>query len=82
MQADRRLDRMAHAMGLSAGADVAQAIVDMNARLGMPKGLGEMGVERAWFDRVVSGAMVDHCHKTNPRLASVDDYLMLLEQSM
>jgi 4-hydroxybutyrate dehydrogenase len=82
MQANRRLDRMAHAMGLASGHDVAGAIVDMNARLGMPKGLGEMGVERAWFDKVVAGAMVDHCHKTNPRIATPDDYLMLLEQSM
>ena len=82
MQKDRRLDRMAHAMGLRSGADVADAIVEMNARLGMPKGLAEMGVERAWFDKVVAGALVDHCHKTNPRLATADDYLMLLEQSM
>lgn len=82
MQTERRLDRMAHAMGLSQGADVAQAIVDMNERLGLPKGLAEMGVERAWFDRIVQGAMVDHCHKTNPRLASAQDYLELLEQSM
>jgi 4-hydroxybutyrate dehydrogenase len=82
MQTDRRLDRMAHAMGLQAGEEVAQAIVDMNTRLGLPKGLADMGVERAWFDRIVEGAMVDHCHKTNPRLASSQNYLELLEQSM
>ncbi len=82
MQTERRLDRMAHAMDLSAGENVAQAIVDMNTRLGLPKGLADMGVERAWFDHIVQGAMVDHCHKTNPRLASTQDYLELLEQSM
>ncbi|HET6827716.1 MAG TPA: iron-containing alcohol dehydrogenase, partial [Ramlibacter sp.] len=45
MQRDRRLQRMAHAMGLASAGDVAEAIRDMNARLGLPSGLGEMGVQ-------------------------------------
>jgi 4-hydroxybutyrate dehydrogenase len=79
---ERRLERMAHAMGLKAGADIPEAIRDMNARLGLAKGLGELGVQREWFDRVVTGALADHCHKTNPRLATAKDYEDLLEQSM
>jgi 4-hydroxybutyrate dehydrogenase len=82
MRKDRRLERMAHAMGLSAGSDIPDAIRDMNARLGLPKGLAELGVQREWFDRVVTGALADHCHKTNPRIATAKDYLDLLEQSM
>jgi alcohol dehydrogenase class IV len=42
----------------------------MNARLGLPKGLADLGVELAWFDKIIEGALADHCHKTNPRLAS------------
>jgi 4-hydroxybutyrate dehydrogenase len=79
---ERRLERMAHAMGLKAGADIPEAIRDMNARLGLAKGLGELGVQREWFDRVVTGALADHCHKTNPRLATARDYEDLLAQSM
>src|SRR3954453_1582585 len=36
MQKDRRLDRMARAMGVKSGNDIPQAIRDMNARLGLP----------------------------------------------
>jgi 4-hydroxybutyrate dehydrogenase len=75
---DKRLQRMAHAMGLTSGSDVAEAITDMNARLGLPKGLGEMGVQREWFERVISGALADHCHKTNPRIASGGEYAEML----
>jgi len=82
IQKERRLQRMAHAMGLSAAADIPAAIRDMNARLGLAKGLGELGVQREWFDRVITGALADHCHKTNPRIATAKDYTDLLEQSM
>jgi alcohol dehydrogenase class IV len=79
---DRRLERMAHAMGLGSGGDVAEAIKDMNRRLGLPAGLAEMGVQRDWFEKIIDGAMADHCHKTNPRLATRDDYRAMLEGSM
>ena len=54
----------------------------MNARLGLPKGLGAMGVKPEAFDQVIVGAMADHCHKTNPRLASPQDYRDMLIASM
>lgn len=82
IQKERRLERMAHAMGLSSGADIPQAIRDLNARLGLPSGLEALGVQRDWFDRIVRGAMVDHCHKTNPRIATEQDYIDLLSASM
>jgi len=82
MQKERRLDRMAHAMGLRSGRDIPQAIRDMNARLGLPTGLAAMKVEREWFDKIIAGALADHCHKTNPRTASVADYRDMLEASM
>jgi alcohol dehydrogenase class IV len=89
VQQERRMERMAYAMGLgeisgaaTAAEAVAQAITAMNARLGLPSGLAAMGVERAWFDKVIQGAMADHCHKTNPRLASESEYREMLEASM
>ncbi len=83
---EQRLQRMAQAMGL-AGCDgqgdaIADAIMAMNARLGLPTGLAALGVVREMFDRVIDGAMADHCHKTNPRIATRDDYRAMLEQSM
>ena len=79
---EKRLDRMAHAMGLASGSDVADAITDMNARLGLPTGLAAMGVERSQFDRIIKGALADHCHKTNPRLASSEEYEAMLAASL
>ena len=79
---ERRLDRMARAMGLGSGSDIPQALRDMNARLGLPTGLAAMGVERAWFSQIIEGALADHCHKTNPREASAQDYEAMLDASM
>ena len=64
------------------GNAVAQAIVAMNRRLGLPSGLAAMGVTRDLFERIIDGAMADHCHKTNPRLATRDDYRRMLETSL
>ena len=82
VQKERRLERMARVMGLGSAADLGPAIRDMNARMGLPKGLSELGVNEDLFDRVIEGALADHCHKTNPRLASATDYLDMLNASM
>ena len=89
VQQEQRLQRMAHAMGLDDSGDAAaaaarlgEAIRAMNARLGLPSGLAAMGVERDWYDRIIAGAMADHCHKTNPRLVTEDDYRQMLDASM
>lgn len=82
VQKDRRLDRMARAMGLASGGDIAEAIRDMNARLGLPAGLAAMGVERGQFGQIISGALADHCHKTNPRIATAQEYEDMLAASL
>jgi 4-hydroxybutyrate dehydrogenase len=84
---ERRLERMAHAMGVSVeGGNAADAVADairaMNQRLGLPSGLAALGVDDAMYERIIDGAMADHTHKTNPRLATRDDYARMLEESM
>jgi alcohol dehydrogenase class IV len=82
MQKEKRLERMAHAMGLPSGSDIAEAIKDLNARLGLPNGLAAMGVDPSLFDKIITGALADHCHKTGPRLASAQDYRSMLTEAM
>ena len=82
MLKERRLDRMAQAIGVAGGGELPDAIRGLNQRLGLPSGLAAMGVQREWFDRIIDGAMADHCHKTNPRRATRDDYREMLESSM
>ena len=82
IQKEQRLQRMAHAMGLPSASDISEAIKDMNARLDLPTGLAAMGVQSDWFDKIITGAMADHCHKTNPRIATAEDYRDMLNQAM
>ena len=82
VQKDRRLERMASAMGLASASDIPSAIRDMSARLGLPSGLAAMGVTEDMFDAIIQGAMADHCHKTNPRVATPEEYRAMLRESM
>jgi 4-hydroxybutyrate dehydrogenase len=83
---DRRLQRMAQAMGLAGcdaqGNEVAEALRAMNATLALPTGLAAMGVTPELFERVIDGAIADHCHKTNPRIATPDEYRQMLVDSL
>ncbi len=76
-----KLERIGRAMGLREGADVAQTVADLNRRLGLPPGLAAMGVPREALARIAEAAPKDHCHATNPRPASVSDYLGILEEA-
>lgn len=82
VQRERRLERMARVMGLRDPEAIGPAIRALNARLGLPAGLSELGVTPDLFERIIDGAMADHCHKTNPRPATREDYRAMLEASM
>lgn len=79
---DDRYARMRRVMNLPEGADLAQAVHDLTARLGLPTGLRQMGVPEDALEHLVEGALLDHCHKTNPRIATADDYRRMLAESM
>ena len=79
---EQKLERIAQTMQLNSPAEIGPAIKDMSKRLDLPMGLAELGVSEALFPRIIKGALADHTHKTNPRLASEQDYQWMLEQSL
>jgi alcohol dehydrogenase class IV len=87
MRQEQRLARMAQAMELGPGEHedgetVARAVAAMSTRLGLPTGLAAMGVTEEMFERVIDLALLDHCHATNPRIATRADYRAMLDASM
>ena len=79
---EEKYGRLHAAMDLPAGADLAGAIEQLNADIGLPSGLAAMGVSEDMIDDFVPHALADLAHRTNPREASADDYAALFRQSM
>ena len=77
-----KYDRLRDAMGLTAGADVAEAIEALNRRIGMPANLREMGVTDEVLPRMIEGAVVDHCNASNPRPTNASAYERLFAEAM
>lgn len=81
VEVPERVRRVAEVFGVDSGEALAEAIRALNARIGLPDGLRAMGIGRETFDGVVANALEDHCHGTNPRVATADDYHRMLEAS-
>lgn len=63
------------------GGEPDRVIEALNRRIGMPAGLSAMGVTEAMMEQVSHAALKDHCHATNPRLATQEDYLGILREA-
>ncbi len=64
--AEAKFVRLRHAMGLPAGADLAEAIAALNARIGLPPSLSAIGVREAhWNESARDYALSDLATATN-----------------
>lgn len=79
---EHKLERLAEVMGLGEANEVGPTIRAATEHLGLPASLGAVGVGEDLFAGIIKGAVADHCHKTNPREATPDDYARMLTQSL
>jgi alcohol dehydrogenase class IV len=73
---------VAEALRLPHGADLPEAILRLTGRLPLPSRLGPLGLDGPLLDRVARRAEADPANRTNPRLASAEDYRAMLEAAL
>jgi len=77
-----KYDRLAQAMGLAPGTDIADAVSAMNADIGLPSGLHAMGVQEDDIPDLITYAKKDLSAMTNPRSAAEDDFEAMIRASL
>lgn len=63
------------------GGEPDLVMAELSGSIGLPSGLDAMGVTETMMEHIAGEALKDHCHGTNPRIASREEYLELLHQS-
>jgi alcohol dehydrogenase class IV len=63
------------------GGEPDAAIAALNRDIGIPSGLAALGVTDAMMRQISEEALLDHCHGTNPRLATAADYLAIMKEA-
>ena len=58
-----------------------QVVVQKTKQLRLPTKLSELGVKKDLFPAIIEGALKDHSHATNPRVATAEDYRIMLAKS-
>jgi 4-hydroxybutyrate dehydrogenase len=69
-------------MNLPEKADLGRTISAKNKSIGLPQGLGALGVDSSMFEEVVRKALIDHSNNTSPRRPTAQEFAELLKESM
>ena len=85
--ATEKYAEIARALGIDTtgmeNSEAAHAAIDkiraFNTELNMPAGLGDAGLDREKIPKLGADAMLDHCHKFNPRVCTAADMIALFE---
>ena len=70
------------AMGLGRRTDLADGLLRLTRRLGLPTSLGELGIDLAAVERAAPQAERDPANRTNPRRVRRDDYVALMRAAL
>ena len=79
--ANDKYTKLRRAMGLPGDGAVDRFIAKINADIGLPNGIAAMGVPESFIDETIAKAMKDHCHGTNPRVATPQEYRQMIRES-
>jgi alcohol dehydrogenase class IV len=80
--AGNKLDRLAAALGLNKGGDVADFLEDLNRRIGLPPNLSALGVLPDQVDDIAADASATSFNQTSARQGSSRDYAELLRSCL
>lgn len=72
-----KFKRLRMSLGLQPNASIADFVRSLNASLGLPKNLREMGIDESLVAGLADHAVRDVCNFTNPRPCSEEDYKAL-----
>jgi alcohol dehydrogenase class IV len=81
-ECEEKYARLREAIGLEPGGDLAAAVEGMNAGIGIPSGLAEMGIEESDIPEMVEYALKDLAARSNPRRAGAEDYEAMIRAAM
>lgn len=74
---EEKLATLERTIGLDANVKLENFIEQLNQRLGLPKSLSQMGVEKQQLSKMVEGALNDHSTASNPRPLTRQDFVEL-----
>ena len=74
--------RINRAMGKDESTDLAEEIEKLNEKIGLPSGLGAMGVTEDMIPNLVAHSMTDPSNMTTPRLPSQEEWEKLFLEAM
>ena len=77
-----KYQRIARTMGLPEDTDLAETIEGLNARIGLPANLRDMGVTDALVPALVEHSLGDPCNFTAPRIPDAKDFEQLFAAAM
>lgn len=76
-----KYQRLAEILDAKSATDVTQVVIQKTKQLRLPTKLSELGVKKDLFPAIIEGALKDHSHATNPRVATAEDYRIMLAKS-